>query len=218
MITPSLDAFSIASAIMLPTSLSPAEIAATSAICALPSSSRLIPWISSTANLVALFMPFLKIIGFAPAATFFRPSRIIACASTVAVVVPSPATSLVLVATSLTSCAPRFSKESSNSISLAIVTPSLVISGVPNFLSKTTFLPLGPSVTLTVSANLLTPASSAVLASAPNLISFAILLSSCFYVIPFSRTYRLFSGRQPGHAGKVNMLSSAFQSFGPVLL
>ena len=39
--------------------------------------------------------------GFAPAARFFRPSRIMACASRVAVVVPSPATSLVLVETSL---------------------------------------------------------------------------------------------------------------------
>src|SRR5438045_8790124 len=34
-------------------------------------------------------------IGFAPAETFFRPSRTIACARTVAVVVPSPATSFV---------------------------------------------------------------------------------------------------------------------------
>ncbi|MDD4494645.1 MAG: formate--tetrahydrofolate ligase, partial [Eubacteriales bacterium] len=33
----------------------------------------------------------------------------IACASSVAVVVPSPATSFVFVATSLTSCAPMFS-------------------------------------------------------------------------------------------------------------
>ena len=41
--------------------------------------------------------------GFAPAARFFRPSRIMACASRVAVVVPSPATSLVLVETSRTS-------------------------------------------------------------------------------------------------------------------
>jgi hypothetical protein len=39
---------------------------------------------------------------FAPAATFFEPSRMIACASTVAVVVPSPAISDVLLATSLT--------------------------------------------------------------------------------------------------------------------
>jgi hypothetical protein len=46
-------------------------------------------------------MPRLSDIGFAPAATFFRPSRTIACARTVAVVVPSPATSFVAVATSL---------------------------------------------------------------------------------------------------------------------
>src|SRR5438093_1498043 len=39
--------------------------------------------------------------GFAPAATFFEPSRMISCASTVAVVVPSPAISEVLLATQL---------------------------------------------------------------------------------------------------------------------
>ena len=54
-------------------------------------------------------MPRLRSIGFAPAATFFRPSRKIAWASTVAVVVPSPATSVVFDATSLTICAPMFS-------------------------------------------------------------------------------------------------------------
>src|SRR3712207_7119528 len=42
-----------------------------------------------------------------------------------AVVVPSPATSLVLVATSLASWAPMFSYGSSSSTSRAIVTPSL---------------------------------------------------------------------------------------------
>ena len=42
----------------------------------------------------------LKTVGFAPAVTFFRPSRKIASARTVAVVVPSPAMSLVLLATS----------------------------------------------------------------------------------------------------------------------
>ena len=62
----------------------------------------------------------------------------IACASTVAVVVPSPATSLVAVATSRTSWAPWFSKTSSTSISRAIVTPSFVMVGAPNFLSSTT--------------------------------------------------------------------------------
>ena len=68
-----------------------------------------------------------------------------------------------------------FSKPSSISISFAIVTPSFVISGAPKDLSKTTFLPFGPNVTLTVSANLLTPASNAALASPPYLISFAMM-------------------------------------------
>ncbi len=76
-----------------------------------------------------------------------------ACASTVAVVVPSPAVSEVLLATSRTICAPMFSSGSFSSISFATVTPSLVIVGDPNFLSITTLRPLGPSVTLTASAS-----------------------------------------------------------------
>src|SRR5439155_20614907 len=75
----------------------------------------------------------------------------------VAVVVPSPAMSEVLVATSLTIWAPMFSIGSSSSISLATVTPSLVIVGLPNFLSMTTLRPLGPRVTLTASASWSTP-------------------------------------------------------------
>src|SRR5580658_5887162 len=39
-------------------------------------------------------------------------------------------------------------------------TPSLVMVGAPNFFSITTLRPLGPRVTFTVSASLLTPASS----------------------------------------------------------
>ena len=104
-------------------------------------------------------MPRLSAAGAAPAATLRRPSRTIAWASTVAVVVPSPATSLVLVATSLASWAPRFSYGSSSSTSLAIVTPSLVIVGAPHFLSMTTLRPRGPSVTLTAFASALTPRS-----------------------------------------------------------
>jgi hypothetical protein len=56
-----------------------------------------------------------------------------------------------------------------------MVTPSLVIMGDPNFLSRTTFLPLGPSVIFTELASWFTPLSRARLASSPNLISFAIL-------------------------------------------
>ncbi len=177
MITPSFETFSIASATISPTCSSPAEIAATFAICSLPCSVSLISLIASTAQSVALFMPFRRMIGFAPAARFFIPSLIIACASTVAVVVPSPATSFVFVATSFTSCAPIFSNASSSSISFAIVTPSFVMSGAPNDLSRTTLRPFGPNVTRTVSASLFTPVSSADLASTPNLISFAMMTS-----------------------------------------
>ena len=81
--------------------------------------------------MAASSIPFFKKIGFAPALNIFNPSLTIACARIVAVVVPSPATSLDLIATSLTSAAPIFSKGSSNSISFAIVTPSLVIKGAP---------------------------------------------------------------------------------------
>src|SRR5438552_635235 len=50
-----------------------------------------------------------------------------------------------------------FSISSSSSTSFATVTPSLVTVGLPNFLSMTTFRPLGPSVTFTASANWSTP-------------------------------------------------------------
>ena len=77
-ITPSLDTFSIASATMFPTSSSPAEIAATFAICSFPVTTLLISAIASTAKSVAFFIPFLNMIGFAPAARFFIPSFTIA--------------------------------------------------------------------------------------------------------------------------------------------
>ncbi len=95
--------------------------------------------------------------GFEPAVTDLSPSRKIAWASTVAVVVPPPARADVLVATSFTIWAPMFSIGSSSSISLATVTPSLVTVGLPNFLSMTTFRPFGPRVTFTASANWSTP-------------------------------------------------------------
>ncbi len=137
--TPSLPTFSIASAITLPISSSAAEMAATRAICSLPAIS--LDCLSrrfSTTWSTAASMPRRRASGFAPAATFFWPFRTIVCASRVAVVVPSPATSFVAVATSRTSWAPWFSKTSSISISRAIVTPSFVMVGAPNFLSSTT--------------------------------------------------------------------------------
>ncbi len=154
MITPSLPTFSIASAIRSPISASLlAEIVPTCAISFLPAVGTLIFFSSSTTTATALSMPRLSAIGFTPAVTFLRPSRKIAWASTVAVVVPSPALSDVFVATSFTIWAPMFSSGSESSISLATVTPSFVIVGAPNFLSMTTFRPLGPRVTFTASAN-----------------------------------------------------------------
>ncbi len=147
--------------------------------------------IASTAAATPFAMPLRITIGFAPAATFFMPSRIRACARTVAVVVPSPATSLVLVATSLTSCAPMFSNGSSSSTSFAIVTPSFVISGEPNFFSRTTLRPFGPRVTLTVSASWSIPLSKARRASSPNTICLAIIKSLLITEINYSTTARI---------------------------
>jgi hypothetical protein len=114
---------------------------------------------SSTRAVTALSMPRFRSIGFMPAATNFMPSRTIDCASTVAVVVPSPARSLVLEATSLTICAPMFWSLSLSSISLATETPSLVTVGAPNERSSTTLRPLGPRVTLTALARMFTPST-----------------------------------------------------------
>ena len=152
--TPSLPTLSIASAISSPTCLSWADRPATAAMSSLESIGRAEATRSSETALTAASMPFFRAAGEAPAATLRRPSRTSAWASTVAVVVPSPAMSLVLVATSFTSCAPRFSYGSSTSTSRAMVTPSLVMVGAPNFLSMTTLRPLGPIVTFTVSASL----------------------------------------------------------------
>ena len=103
------------------------------------------------------------------------PSDIIACARIVDVVVPSPASSPVLDATSFTNWAPRFWNGSSKEISLATDTPSFVILGDPNPVEIATFLPLGPNVTFTELARILTPFNSSLLPSDENLISFAIV-------------------------------------------
>ena len=108
--TPSLPTLSMASAISSPISMSLlAEMDATWAICSLDSTSLdSLPRLATAASTPAS-MPRLRDIGLAPAATLRSPSRTMAQASTVAVVVPSPATSSVFLATSLTSSAPIFS-------------------------------------------------------------------------------------------------------------
>ena len=117
---------------------------------------------------------YLINIGFAPLAMFFRPSKTIASAKTHAVVVPSPALSLVFMLTSLIKLAPMFSKGFSSSISRAIETPSLVISGVAYFRSRTTFFPFGPRVIFTASATAFMPFFNRFLASSPDFICLAI--------------------------------------------
>ncbi len=160
-ITPSFPTFSIASAIRLPIVSLSAEMEATWEIASLLSTGLLWLLILSRIFSTALSMPRFINMGLVPAVTFLIPCLMIACASKVADVVPSPATSCVLLATSLTNWAPMFSKLSSSSISRAMVTPSLVIWGEPNFLSSTTLRPFGPRVTFTVLASLSTPFSRA---------------------------------------------------------
>jgi hypothetical protein len=100
----------MASAIMSPISRSPlAAIEPTWAISSRPLTAFERFWRVATTSATAASMPRLRATGLAPAVTFFRPSSKTASASTVAVVVPSPAPSFVRWATSFTSCAPMFS-------------------------------------------------------------------------------------------------------------
>src|SRR5262245_24173678 len=157
-ITPSLPTFFIASARKRPISWSPlAEMVPTWAISSFEVTFFEFFLSSSTTVSTARSTPRFRSIGFMPAATAFEPSLTMAAASTVAVVVPSPALSEVFDATSFTICAPMFSNRSASSISLATVTPSLVTVGAPHDFSITTLRPRGPSVTLTALARVSTP-------------------------------------------------------------
>src|ERR1700704_818545 len=180
--TPSLPTLSIASAMRLPICGSWLEIAATCATSSWPLTGTASRLISSTIASTAFSMPTFSCIGLAPAATLRKPSLIMVCARIVAVVVPSPATSLVLVATSRRSCAPVFSMGSLSSISRTIVTPSLVTVGAPNFFSRTTFRPFGPSVMRTAWATVSMPFLRACLASTSNVTVFAIYT---FSLLPY---------------------------------
>jgi hypothetical protein len=70
-----------------------------------------------------------------------------------------------------------FSSGSFSSISLATVTPSLVMTGAPNFFSITALRPFGPSVIFTASANELTPRKMDWREFSPVTICFAIASS-----------------------------------------
>src|SRR6476661_1774285 len=183
-ITPSLPTLSMASAMILPMSESElAEIEPTCAISLELEQGLEIFFSSSTTAATALSMPRFRSIGFMPEATNFMPSRTMACARTVAVVVPSPATSEVLDATSFTICAPMFSNLSFSSISFATDTPSFVTVGAPNERSRTTLRPFGPRVTLTASARTFTPATIFARADSWNLTSLAAICGSPEYSV-----------------------------------
>ena len=168
--TPSLPTFLKASAIILPTSASLlALIVATAAMPPETSDTGFAPdLISLTTVSTARRMPRTSVFASAPAASWRRPALKRASARTVAVVVPSPASSEVLLAASFTSLAPMFSTLLRSSISSATLTPSLVTFGAPQLRSSTALRPRGPSVLLTAEASFSTPASSCLRASVSN--------------------------------------------------
>src|SRR5512139_2214284 len=92
-----------------------------------------------------------------------------------------------------------FSKGSCSSISLATVTPSLVIVGEPNFLSMTTLRPLGPSVTFTAFASWFTPLR---IEARPSSLYLSILAMSSFPP-SVSRQFRVVAGLLLDHAEDV---------------
>src|SRR6476620_6633320 len=194
--TPSLPTFCMASAIIWPILPSPLdEMVPTWATSADEPTFLARFLMSATPAVTAMSMPRLRSIGFMLAATDVAPSLTMEWASTVAVVVPSPAWSLVFWATSRTIWAPMFSNLSSSSISLATVTPSLVIRGAPKLLSITTLRPLGPSVTRTALARMSTPRSMRSRASVENLTSLAAIV-----VIPLMSVERPLGGLLAGDA------------------
>src|SRR6516165_1977529 len=204
--TPSLPTFFIASARNLPISASPlAEMVPTWAISSFEVTFLEFFSRSATTVSTARSIPRFRSIGFMPAATALAPSRTIAAARMVAVVVPSPATSDAFEATSRTIWAPIFSNLSSSSISLATVTPSLVIRGAPNDLSRTTLRPFGPSVTLTALARISTPRSIRSRASVENLTSLA-AISDSFLCFP---GWLGLAGRSGGLAARRGRLDDA---------
>ena len=112
---------------------------------------------SSTTTSTALSIPLFSSVGLFPFLIYCWAASKIALVRTVDVVVPSPASTLVLADACLTICAAAFSTGSSRSTNFATVTPSLVIIGILPFSCKITFRPLGPRVDATLSAKTLTP-------------------------------------------------------------
>ena len=166
--TPSLPTASTASAIRAPISSSLLEaIVATCLIVSPVSTGTALSFRESTTVSIAWSNPAFSSTGLDPDSMFFRPWWHRLWASMDAVDVPSPALSWVLLATSWISLAPMLANGSPSSMSLAIVTPSLMIEGLPHDFSSTTVLAAGPRVTLTAFATVSIPSSNFSLASSP---------------------------------------------------
>ena len=129
--TPFLPTFSTVSAMMVPSSSLSAEMVATCWMSPLPSTGFAILASSLMAASRACSIPLRMPMAFAPRVSDARPSFTSASRSTTEVVVPSPAESLLLLATSFTISAPMFSNLLVKDISLAMDTPSLVMRGPP---------------------------------------------------------------------------------------
>src|SRR5437764_1479656 len=101
-----------------------------------------------------------------------------------------------------------FSNLSPSSISLATVTPSLVMRGAPKDLSSTTLRPLGPRVTLTALARISTPRNMRSRASLLNRTSLAgIAFPPCFYPAVLRRSGGLaLLGAALDHAEHIRLL------------
>src|SRR3982751_5107213 len=76
-----------------------------------------------------------------------------------------------------------FSKRFSSSISLATVTPSLVIVGAPHDFSITTLRPRGPRVTLTAFASVSTPIRTLLRAFSSKMMSLAAMTLSLLHAL-----------------------------------
>mmetsp|Transcript_38045 Transcript_38045/g.89058 ORF Transcript_38045/g.89058 Transcript_38045/m.89058 type:complete len:369 (+) Transcript_38045:784-1890(+) len=128
-VDPSMPTLSMASASKPPISQSLHEIAAICWYCSRVDTGIAASRILDTKNGAALSRPLRSAMALAPADTYFRPRCTIACVSTVAVVVPSPARESVLDAACSSRLTPIFSIGSASCTSEAMVTPSLTTRG-----------------------------------------------------------------------------------------
>ena len=168
-IEPSLPTQSTALAIRLP--MVSSLLAEMVAMCAMSSSL----WMGidasfklPTSTSVALSIARLISMGGTPATTCFCASCRIARASTIDVVVPSPARAFVWLDACFKIWTAAFSMGSSSTTWSATVTPSLLTNGRLPACCSRTVLPLGPSVDATLSARIFTPLRTLALSSAPE--------------------------------------------------